>query len=122
MLKAMSVSAVQPDQEQIEGAIRLTVEAFPDQIAGIRYSIGEDWTEEPALFVRVLLHDPSGLYGKFRASGDKKILLSIGELLRQISTRLSSHLKLEGYQPYFTFRTLAEQQKLRDPDWQIDGQ
>jgi hypothetical protein len=117
MLKAMSISAVQPEQRQIESAIRLAAEAFPAEIDRIRYSFGDDWAGDPALFFRVLLRDPSHLYERFRSSGDKSVLSSIGQLLRQISAAVTSNLELEGRQPYFRFRTLEEQKELQDPEW-----
>ena len=90
------------DQQVLETAL-----AFPEDVVGIRYSVGHDWSGDPALFFRVLLSDEA----------------SREEMLGDITGRVSSKLfdDLQGrhsdYIPYFYFRSKSEQDRLHDPEW-----
>jgi hypothetical protein len=80
---------------------------FPGDVVRIRYSIGEDWVGDPAIFFRVLLSDNA----------------SRREFLADVTGRVSDelfdslHLRESDYTPYFNFRSKSEQDKLQDPEW-----
>jgi len=109
------IPAVKYDQQQIERAIKSVEEQFPDSIEHIRYSVGEDWTHDPALFFRVLLKgrinsedlcDPAGRRSFFLLTS------RISDTLRHIFSPDEVPL-----QPYFAFRSVSEQETVRDPEW-----
>ena len=58
----MPTLEVKYDRRQIEPAIGDVMNDFPGEIERIRYSIGNDWASEPALYFRVLLKDPNHLF------------------------------------------------------------
>ena len=113
----MLLSAVEYDKEQVERAIRLAQEAFPGEIEHIRYSAGDDWAQEPSLFFRVLLTDKNRLFERLR-SEDPAVQREVTVLCKDIIDTITASLKSDGYQPYFRFRTVAEQRKLRDANWE----
>jgi hypothetical protein len=107
---------VKYDKQQIETAIGHVMQDFPGEIARIRYSIGNDWASEPALFFRVLLADPNHLFEDL-PSRDLATQRNFTGLCRGIIKKLATDLHFETYQPYFNFRTVAEQNRLRSPQW-----
>lgn len=78
----------------------------PD-VVRIRYSFGDDWSGDPAIFFRVVLSDT--------ASGRADLASFTGE----IGTRIYDELNLADldYRPYFNFRGESEQSRLKDPEW-----
>ena len=108
----MFMPAVRYDEKQIEKAITRIQEQFPEQIARIRFSIGEDWADYPAIFFRILLHDK---YASDLTSPEPR--RRFGDLLAQIMDAIKSEIDTDGLQPYFNFRTVSEQEQLRNPEW-----
>jgi hypothetical protein len=107
---------VKYDKQQIETAISHVKDAFPGQIERIPYSIGDDWASEAALFFRVLLKDPNRRFEDLPAR-DVATQRDFTGLCRGIIMHLADELHFEMYQPYFEFRTVAEQERLRSPEW-----
>ena len=113
----MPTFGVKYDKEQIEAAIDHAVNAIPGEIERIRYSTGDDWASEPALFFRVLLKDPDRLFEDL-PSRDVTVQRNFTGICRAIIRTLANELHFEMYQPYFEFRTVAEQERLRSPEWE----
>jgi hypothetical protein len=94
-------------QGAINSAIRKVEKSFSPQVVRIGHSFGEDATGAPAVFFRVLVRDDAAPTA----------------ILRELAQRLAIDLMNEartdenGLHAYFDFRSLSEQQKLRDPDW-----
>jgi hypothetical protein len=87
------------------GVIRASNALTPD-VVRIRYSLGEDWSGSAAVFFRVVLTD--------NASRNR---------LRDASQRVASTVLNEvrpeqlGLQAYFNFRSVSEQEHLREESW-----
>jgi hypothetical protein len=78
------------------------------EVVRIRYTVGEDTSEQPAIFFRVLLSD--------RASR--------ADRLRQVTKRVRNMVYQEidpinswGLVPYLRFRSESEQAELQEPAW-----
>ena len=55
----MFVPAISIDEEQLKRGVKKVESQFAADVARIRYSIGEDWANDPAIFFRILLtRDP----------------------------------------------------------------
>jgi hypothetical protein len=109
----MSLTTIRYDRERLERAVKTVETQFPDKIERIRYSVGEDWADDPALFFRVLLKDSSDTRMIRQDEGRKHIF----DLSRVIIDALRSNVHADDLQPYFAFRSVSEQEKLRDPKW-----
>jgi hypothetical protein len=95
--------ATLPTQEQVDRIVR---DLAPD-VVHIRLRVARDWTDDPAVYFRVILSDEA-------AQRDR--LAGVAELVR---ARLSDELRLAelDHIPYVRFRSWSEQAKLRDPAW-----
>ena len=90
-------------QEQVD---QIAKDFAPDVIR-IRFHVGEDWAEEPAVFFRILLSDAASQPGR---------LFPVTRAVRQ---RLHDDLGFPNPDllPYFRFRSQSEQAAIQDPAW-----
>jgi hypothetical protein len=84
---------------------------FPDEVVRIRHSFSRDWDGDPAIYFRIVFTD------------DAVKRYPLGELTHRIEDALISDLALftseySVYIPYFNFRTKAEQDKVKSPEWE----
>jgi len=93
-----------PGPEQVEAVLR---KLAPDVVRVVLQD-WEDWTGDPALYIRVLLSDESVQDGR---------LFEVAEHARKV---IRDELKLDDLDrfPYFKFRTVSEQAKLREKSWE----
>ena len=95
--------------KSLDQKVEETATKFPGEVVGIRYSIGSDWNGDPAIFFRVLLSDAASRQG------------TLADVTGRVGTALFDDLQLaeSDYTPYFYFRSKAEQDKMKDPEWQL---
>jgi hypothetical protein len=93
---------------QLEEAIRAIEPSLGPDVLRLRYSIGEDWTGDPAIFFRVLLSD--------RASRRDQLLQAINRIKSTIEDHLDP-LAQWGVLPYYSFRSQSEQEALKEEAW-----
>jgi hypothetical protein len=95
--------ATLPTQEQVN---RIARDLAPD-VVRIRFNVGHDWSEDPALYFRVILSDEA-------SRGDR-----LAEVTGLVRGKLFEELRLAELEhiPYFRFRNQSEQAKLHDPAW-----
>lgn len=93
--------------KDLEQQVREIEKKFPGEVIGIRYSVSEDWSGDPAIYFRVLLTDT--------ASGREVI----GDIAYSVSRVLSDIVFRDSpdYFPYVNYRSESEQEKLKDPEW-----
>lgn len=93
--------------KDLDRQVRDVERQFAGEVIGIRYSVGEDWSGDPAIYFRVLL--------KESASGQQVI----GEIAHRISRVLSDivYTASPDYIPYVNYRSEREQEELQDPQW-----
>ena len=94
-------------QGAINSAVRSVESTFSSQVASIGHSFGEDATGAPSIFFRVLVRDEAAPTSHLR------------ELSQRLAIALMNEARTDenGLHAYFDFRSVSEQQKLRDPDW-----
>ena len=97
------VIATLPTQEQVD---RIARDLAPD-VVRIRFNVGQDWSEHPAVYFRVILSD--------QASRSDRL----PDVTGLVSGKLFDELRLAGLEhiPYFKFRSQSEQAKLHDTAW-----
>jgi hypothetical protein len=84
---------------------------FPGEVVRIRHTFSRDWDGDPAIYFRILVTD------------EARRTIPLGELTRKIENALIKDLALftseySVYIPYFEFRTKAEQDRSKDPQWE----
>ena len=95
------------NQDAMNSAVLQVAQDFSSQIEHIRTSFGEDSTDAPAMFFRILVRDE----------------FAPVDLLLPLAQRLTITLMNQvgtdeyGLRAYFDFRSVSEQRKLQDLDW-----
>jgi hypothetical protein len=84
---------------------------FPGEVVRIRHSFSRDWDGDPAIYFKIVFTDEA--ISRY----------PLTELTHRIRDALKKDLALyeseySVYIPYFNFRTKAEQDKLKDPQWE----
>ncbi len=94
--------------KDFEQKVQETAKRFPAAVVRIRHSFSHDWDGDPAIFFRIVLTDDAR----------RRYLLS--ELTDLVESALIRDLGLaeSEYIPYFYYRSKAEQDKLKDPEWE----
>jgi len=95
-------------QAQLEEAIADLKPTLGPDVVTLRYTLGYDWSGEPAIFFRIVLSD--------RASRRDQLLSATNQIENAIMQRLEP-LEQWGVLPYFSFRSLAEQATLQEEAW-----
>jgi hypothetical protein len=84
---------------------------FPAEVVRIRHSFSRDWDGDPAIYFRIVVTD------------EARRTVPLGELTSKIRDALIKDLaffesEYSVYIPYFEFRTKAEQDRSKDPQWE----
>jgi hypothetical protein len=84
---------------------------FPDEVVRIRHTFSRDWDGDPAIYFRIVI------------TMEALQLHPLSELTGMIENALIEDLELftseySAYIPYFEFRTKAEQDRSKDPQWE----
>ena len=90
-------------QDQLD---KVAAELSPD-VVYIRASVDTDWDGDPAIHFRVVL--PDG----FERS-------RLGDVIDRIGAAVEKEFRPieNGRWPFYSYRTVADQKKFNDPDWQ----
>jgi hypothetical protein len=94
-------------QSEVARRVSEIERTFSGHVLRIRYSIGADWSNEPAIFFRIILSDEDSREEGLRA------------ITSVISDRLADGVgdAEMGLRRYFNFRSESEQESLKDPAW-----
>jgi hypothetical protein len=97
------VIATLPTQEQVD---RVSRDLAPD-VVRVRFSVGQDWSEHPAVYFRVILSDEASRRDR------------LADVTGLVSEKLFDELRLADLEhiPYFKFRSQGEQAMLNDSAW-----
>jgi hypothetical protein len=93
-------------QPEINAAVSEVVRLLAPDVVHIRYDIARDWSGDWAVFFRVLLSDEAS---KTR----------LREVAAQVASQLEERFDFPsmGLFPYHNFRSVSEQEALREPAW-----
>jgi hypothetical protein len=97
------------NQAQLAQSVNDAIRSLnPEEVVHVAHSIGNDSTDEPAIFFRIVLTDA--------ASREDRLADVTG---RVESTLFDSIRPVEnwGLTPYFSFRSFSEQRMRDDPEW-----
>jgi hypothetical protein len=92
---------------QIDSGVQKAERALAPAVVRIRYSLDSDWTGDPSIFFRIVLSD--------EASGKAQL----SEIAHRVALAILNEVKPEelGLHSYFNFRSLSEQEQLKEPAW-----
>jgi hypothetical protein len=97
------------NQSYLEESLSQVAKQLSPEVTRVTYRLRPDSTDEPSVFFRVLLADE---YIKEE---------TLADLTRRISDRILDAVRpVEnwGLRSYFNFRSVSEQARRRDPDWE----
>ena len=95
-------------QGQLATAIAGLERLLGPDVVRLRYTIGENWSEEPAIFFRVVLSDEASKRDRLHAVASR------------VQAQIEEHvdpLNSWGLMPYYNFRSQTEQEMLKEPAW-----
>lgn len=92
----------------LDASIQELVPSLGPEVLRVRYSLGEDWTGDPAIFFRIVLVD--------RATKKHNISKITQRIERQIRDQLEP-TEQWGLQPYFNYRSKSEFDEMREKAW-----
>jgi hypothetical protein len=95
-------------QAQLDEAVGNLKPGLGSDVVTLRYTLGQDWSGEPAIFFRVVLSE--------QASRRDQLRSSTSQIENAIMRRLQP-LEEWGVLPYFSFRSMAEQAALQEEAW-----
>src|SRR5208282_1258242 len=107
----MATTYLSPQQLQdFAREVEKVAKKFPDEVVRIRHSFSRDWDGDPAIYFKILFTDEALQRNP------------LSELTHRIEDALIKDLALftseySMYIPYFDFRTKAEQDRSKDPEW-----
>ncbi|MFZ0937566.1 MAG: hypothetical protein WAN37_18575 [Bryobacteraceae bacterium] len=78
---------------------------FPPGVVNLRYTVGNDWSGDPAIFFWITLSD---------AEASQKILPQTSRRIMDFITQELDPVGQWGLIPYFNFRSQSEQAKLQE--------
>ena len=95
------------NQQRIDLGLQKASAALSPDVVRIRYTLGEDWSGEDAVFFRVVLKDSASERSQLRT-----VARRVEEtVVREVQPRGM------GLEAYFNFRSESEQTKLREEAW-----
>jgi len=95
-------------QGALDVSVRNAIDALGRDVVRVRYTLGQDWSGEYAIFFRIVLSD--------RASKRDQLLRVTQRVTNQIVQRLEP-VEQWGLVPYFDFRSQSEQAALQEEAW-----
>ena len=98
---------VEVDERKIATGIAKAKKSLRTDVVRIRFNVGEDWSGDPAVYIRVVLTDD--------ASTEERL----GDVAQRVREKVRGEIKVEeiGLHPYFRFRSKAETVQYKDADW-----
>ena len=104
----MTIARAFARQAQLDEAVGYLKPALGSDVVTLRYTLGQDWSGEPAIFFRVVLSE--------QASRRDQLRSATHQIENAIMQRLQP-LEEWGVLPYFSFRSLSEQAALQEEAW-----
>lgn len=95
-------------EKQFAAKVAEVERQLKDRAVRVRYSLGEDWSGEPAVFFRIVLPD---------RLAQRNVLLGTATAIRNSIEEYLQPAGRWGVHPYFDFRSESEDAQLKEPAW-----
>jgi hypothetical protein len=97
------------NQAQLAQSVNAAIRSLnPEEVVHVAYSVGNDSTDDPAIFFRVVLTDVASREDRL-ADVTGRVESTLSDSIRPIENW--------GLTPYFSFRSFSEQRMRNDPAW-----
>jgi hypothetical protein len=97
------------NQAQLAQSVSAAIRSLnPQEVVHVAYSIGQDSTDDPAMFFRIVLTDAASREDRL-ADVSGRVASALFNSIRPIEDW--------GLTPYFSFRSFSEQSMRNDPEW-----
>jgi hypothetical protein len=95
------------NQARLDAGVNRAARALSGDVVHIYYDLGSDWIGNPSVFFKIVLKDKSAKPEKLRG------------VAQRVALRIMNDAKVDesGLYAYFSFRSLSEHAKVRDPAW-----
>ena len=95
------------DKTEFDHAVSEVLQEMAPDVVRIRHNIAQDWSDDWAVYFRVLISDEAGR-------------TRLGEVTRKVQKLLESKLKplSMGLLSYYNFRGVSEQAAIREDSWE----
>jgi hypothetical protein len=95
------------NQRRIAAGVERAAKALSADVVRIRYDIGSDWTDNPAVFFKIILTDKASRPANLR------------DVIQRVSLKIGNEARIDetGLHAYFSFRSQSEQAKLKESEW-----
>ncbi len=108
----MATTYLSPQQlKDFAQRVEEVAKKFPGEVVRIRHSFSRDWDGDPSIYFKILFSDEALRRHPLTALTNK-----VKNALIEDLALYDSEYSL--YIPYFNFRTVSEQEQLKDPQWQ----
>ena len=104
----MYIARAFAQRAQLDQAIRDLEPTLGPDVVRLKYTLGEDWSGDSAIFFKIVLSD--------QASRRDRLLNVTNQVKHTIEQRLEP-LEQWGVLPYFSFRSQSEQAALQEEAW-----
>ena len=104
----MVIARAFTQQAQLDEAVGDLKPALGGDVVTLRYTLGQDWSGEPAIFFRIVLSERASRRDQLRGATNLIENAIMGHL---------QPLEVWGVLPYFSFRSMAEQAALQEEAW-----
>jgi hypothetical protein len=96
------------NQTQLANEVNRAIRKLGKDVVRARYSIGTDWSGDPAIYFRIVLTD---------AASREDTLADVAGRIRKILFEEIRPYENWGVIPYFSFRSKSEQATRSEPEW-----
>ena len=104
----MTIPRASSHKTQLAAAVADVERQLVPDVVSIRFTLGEDWAGDPAVFFMVVLPD---------AVATKARILAATNKISETIERSIEPLEQWGVLPYFRYRSQSEQAQLNEPAW-----
>lgn len=96
------------NRKEIEAGVQRAAQALAPAVVRIRYNYADDWEGEPSIFFRVVIADEYARNPK------------LSDLADTVSFKVRNEANTDelGLHAYFEFRTISEQNEIKEPEWE----
>jgi hypothetical protein len=95
------------NQTQLANEVNRAIRKLGKDVVRARYSIGTDWSGDPAIYFRIVLSDAASREGT---------LLDVTGRIEKILEEFRPYEDW-GVIPYFSYRSKSEQAMRNEPEW-----
>ena len=103
-------------EEELASSVKSVEQMFPEDIEHIRYTVKEDWTDDPAIFFRILLKDKGDVIAQAARRHDDSFR-AVFAFTKRIESELRAAVADLHLPVYFDFRLVSEQREIKEPAW-----